>query len=123
MHSMFSQLPVPAPGAIETWLVSAAAVTAMAVMAKKLLVRKPPIEAEFVTKAEFRLFRDSVERELTGLRDRIDARFLMVTEKIDEMKSELLSAGERRGCALHARLNELESGLARVDERTRKDRQ
>jgi hypothetical protein len=116
---MLSQLPSPPVGAIESWLISAAAVVAMIALGKKLFVRKPPIEAEFVSKAEFRLFRESVERELNGLREKIDARFLCLGEKIEEMKSELLTAGERRGSSLHRRINELETGLARVDERTR----
>src|SRR5438128_1793515 len=116
---MFSQLPTPAPGSIEAWLISAAAVIAMLALGKKLFVRKPPIEAEFVSKAEFRMFRESVEREMNGLREKIDARFLNLGEKMEEMKSELLTAGERRGGSLHRRINDLEAGLARVDERTR----
>ena len=117
---MFSQIPTPPTGAIESWLICAAAVVSLIVLAMKLFVRKPPIEAEFVSKTEFRMFRESVERELNGLRDKIDARFLILTEKIEEMKSELLVAGERRGSSIHRRINELEAGLARVDERTRK---
>src|SRR5262245_12043468 len=117
---MFLQIPTPPAGAIESWLISAMAVVAMVVLVKNLLVRKPPIEAEFVTKSEFRVFRESVERELNGLRDKIDACFLSLGEKIEEMKGELLVAGERRGSSIHRRINELESGLARVDERTRK---
>jgi hypothetical protein len=116
---MFSQIPLPPSGAIESWLVSAAAVVAMIALGKKLFLRKPPIEAEFVSKAEFRIFRENVARELNGLRDKIDARFLSLGEKMEEMKSELLTAGERRGSSIHRRINELESGLARVDERTR----
>ena len=92
----------------------------MALLAKKLLVRKPPIEAEFTSKAEFRIFQERVEQDLIGLRDKIDARFLGLGEKIEQMKGELLSAGERRGDSLHQRINELEAGLARVDERTLK---
>jgi len=105
---------------MESWLISAAAVVSMAALAKKLFVRKPPIEAEFVTKAEFRMLREDVERELNSLRDKIDARFVSLGEKIEEMKAELLAAGERRSSSIHRRLNELEAGLARVDERTKK---
>ena len=115
-----SQLPIPPAGSIESWLISAAAVVSIALLAKKLFVRKPPIEAEFVTKTEFRTFRQDVERELNGLRDKIDARFLGLGEKIEEMKAELLGAGERRASSIHRRLNELEAGLARVDERTKR---
>jgi hypothetical protein len=114
-----AQLPTLPPGALETWLLCAAGVGTIAVLALKLLVRKPPIEAEFVSKSEFRLFRESVERELNGLRDRIDARFLSVIEKIEQLKTELLTDGERRSGALQQRLNQLEAGVARLDERTR----
>src|SRR6266446_2441742 len=118
---MFAQIPTPPPGAIESWLISALAVVSMVVLAKKLFVRKPPIEAEFVSKTEFRMFRESVEREINGLRDKIDARFVSLGEKIEEMKGELLAAGERRAGSLHRRINELEAGLARVDERTKRE--
>ena|SRR2546423_2830418 len=116
---MFGQIPNPAPGAIESWLVSAAAVVSLVLLGKKLFIRKPPIEAEFVTKSEFRMFRETVERDMNGLRDKIDARFLSLGEKIEELKGELLSAGERRGNSIHRRINELKAGLARVDERTK----
>ena len=117
---MLAQVPTPLPGAMESWLISAAAILSLVVLARKLFVRKPPIEAEFVTKAEFRIFRESVERDLESLRERLDARFLGLGEKLELFKSEILAAGERRGSALHQRINELESGLARVDERTRR---
>ncbi len=117
---MISQIPTPPSGSIESWLISAAAVGSLILLGMKLFVRKPPIEAEFVTKVEFRAVREGVEREINGLRDKIDARFLNLGEKIDEMKSELLIAGERRDVSIHRRINELEAGLARVDERTLK---
>jgi hypothetical protein len=116
---MFAQLPNPPSGAIETWLITAAAVASLVLLGKKLFIRKPPFEAEFVTKEEFRTFREGVERDLNGLRDKIDARFLNLGEKMEDMKTELLIAGERRGSSLHRRINELEAGLARVDERTK----
>src|SRR3989442_11224438 len=116
---MFFQIPSPPTGAIESWLISAAAVIAMLALGKKLFVRKPPIEAEFVSKAEFRLFRESVEREMNGLREKIDARFLNLGAKMQEMKSELLTAGERRGSSLHRRINELEAGPGRGAERAK----
>jgi hypothetical protein len=116
---MLAQLPTPATGAIESWLITAAAIASLVLLGKKLFIRKPPFEAEFVSKAEFRLFRENVERELNGLRDKIDARFLNLGEKIDDMKSELLVAGERRGSSIHRRISELEAGVARLDERTK----
>jgi hypothetical protein len=113
LNFILSQIPSPPAGAIENWLLPAAAVASMLLLFKKLFMRKTPSDSEFVTKAEFRI-------ELNGLRDKIDARFLNLGEKIEEMKGELLSAGERRGSSIHRRINELEAGLARVDERTKK---
>jgi hypothetical protein len=109
---LLSQIPAPPAGALENWLVAAAGVASMFVLFKKVLGRKPPVESEFVSRAEFR-------NELNGLRDKIDARFLNLGEKMEAIKDELLAAGERRGNSIHRRLNELESGLARVDERTK----
>jgi hypothetical protein len=110
---ILAQIPSPPPGAIENWLVPAAAVASMLLLFKKLFARRTPPESEFVSKNEFRI-------ELNGLRDKIDAGFMTLNEKLEEVKRELLSAGERRGSSLHRRINELEAGLARVDERTRK---
>lgn len=119
LHDQFAQLPALPPGSIESWLLPAAAVATIVVLGIKLFVRKPPLEAEFVTKEEFRLFRTPVERELTGLRDRIDSRHLQVLEALDKLRADLVQEGERRAGGIHKRLNDVESGLARVDERTR----
>ncbi len=101
---MLSQLPVPTAGSIENVLLALSALAAMALLGRKLLHRKGGEHGEWVRKSELLL-------ELNGLRDRIDSRFLTLSEKI-----------ERVGDSLHRRLNELESGLARVDERTRSGR-
>ncbi len=97
-----SQIPTPPAGSIENWLLSFAAVASVAVLVKKLFTRKSPVESEFVTKTEF-------HHELATVRDKIDARFHSLSEKMDHV-----------GDSLHTRLNQLESGLARVDERTKK---
>ena len=96
-----AQIPAPASGSIENWLLSAAAIASMAVLAKKLFLRKPA-ETEFVTKTEFL-------QEVSTLRDKIDARFLTLLEKLNEAKGELLH-----------RLNDLDASVARLDERTKK---
>jgi hypothetical protein len=116
--ALLSQLSSPPPGAIENWLLSAAAVVSMVLLGKKLFARKTTIDPEAVSQSEFRLFRQSVERDLGGLRDRLDDRFERLGEKIEQTKSDLLAAGEQRGHSIHERINQLEAGLARVDERT-----
>jgi len=109
---MFAQLPLAPTGAIENWLICAAAVASMTVLAKKLFVSRPTGTAEFVTQTD-------LHREMTSVRDKIDARFFALGEKIDELRADLLTAGERRGDSIHKRLNQLEVNLARVDERTK----
>src|SRR5258707_2037952 len=99
---LLSQLPPPPTGAIEAWLLSAAAVASMAVLAKKLFLRKSRLEPEHVTKTEF-------HHELGTLRDKIDARFLNLTEKLDTVKGDLILS-----------LTTLESAVARLDERTKR---
>jgi len=116
---MLAQLPTLPPGALENWLLSAAAVAVIIGAALKLIPRKTPSESEFVTREEFRLFRASVERELSGLRDRIDSRYLSVVEAIDKLRIDLLADEERRTAALQPRLTALESSVARLDERTK----
>ena len=116
---MLLQIPPALPGEIERWLISAAAVLSFALLGRKLSARKTPLEQEFLSKTEFAPFRSGVERDLSSLRDRLDARFLSLSEKIEELRSDLLKDGERRADALHRRINDMEAGLARVDERTR----
>ncbi len=116
--NLFSQIPTLPNGAIENWLLCAFAVVSMAAMARKLFTRKTPSESEFLSKADFRIFQQNVRQECDSLRDRLDARFLSLSEKMEQMKGELLSAAERRDSSLHHRINQLEAGLARVDERT-----
>src|SRR6059036_2711399 len=108
---LLSQLPVAPSGAIETWLICAAAVASMTVLFKKLFIRRPPGSAEFVTHTD-------LHREMTSLRDKIDARFFVLAQKIDEFKADLLTAGERRSDSIHRRLNQMETNLAR-EERTK----
>jgi hypothetical protein len=102
-----SQIPTPPPGSIEAWLIPAAAVLSLVALGKKVFTRKAnggsdPNAAQFATKTE-------LNHELTAIRDKIDARFLTLAEKI-----ELL------GSSINDRLVKLEAAVARVDERTRK---
>ncbi len=83
-------------------------VGAVALLLKKLLSSKPA-KAEPMGRADF-------YAELTVLKDHIHAGHLAILDKLDTNHRELLAALERQG----SRINTLESGLARVDERTRK---
>jgi hypothetical protein len=69
---------------------------------------KPP-KPEPMSRADF-------YAELVALKDQIHAGHLAILEKLDSNQRELLAALERQA----GRVNALEAGLARVDERTLK---
>src|SRR5437870_4756666 len=98
---MFAQIPTTAPGQLENWLIPAAAVASMALLFKKLFPGKRNADA-FATKTD-------LHHELNTVRDKIDARFLSLSEKIEHL-----------GTTLHEKLTAVESALARLDERTKK---
>src|SRR5213592_2243358 len=98
---MLMQIPTSAPGQLENWLIPAAAVASMALLFRKLFPRKRS-DDEFVTRSE-------LHHELNAIRDKIDARFLALHQKIETL-----------GGTLHERLTKLESAVARLDERTTK---
>ena len=92
----------------EGWAAIIGAIGSAFLLAKKLLSPKPA-KLEQVSRAEF-------YAEMLATRERINATHLAMLEKLDANHRELLAAVERQG----ARINALEPGLARVDERTRK---
>ena len=77
-------------------------------VAKRLFAAKPP-KPEPMSRADF-------YAELVVLKDHIHAGHLAILEKLDANHRELLASLDRKV----TRINALESGLARVDERTRK---
>jgi hypothetical protein len=90
----------------ESWAALAGAVTAAFVFGKKLLGSKAA-HAQLVSRAEFCA-------ELLASHERMHGDHLALLEKLDANHRELLAALERQA----SRINALESGLARVDERT-----
>jgi hypothetical protein len=104
---LLAQIPLPAPGAIETFLLSAAAVGSMVLLGKKLFPAKRT-GADLITRAE-------LHNELTAVHDKIDARFLALSEKIDHLGETI----HGRLTQVELRLSQVESGLARLDERTK----
>lgn len=105
-------IPQATRGEISSWIVGAAAVMSCAALFKSLFVRKPPIEAEFVKIEEFREFQAEVRHTLNG-------NYGKISDKIDEMKSELLITEERRAIALHERINDISVKVAAINERTK----
>jgi hypothetical protein len=94
---MISQLPTPAPGDIEKFLITATAILSMTAVGKKFFSPKLN-QSDLVTKAE-----------LNSLGDKLDARLVALADKVDQLSK-----------SIHERLTELQSNLARVDERTKK---
>jgi len=91
---MFSQLPTPAPGQLENWLLPAVALLSIAALVKKVFPRKRG-DDELVTQTQ-------LHHELNTIRDKIDARFFSLSERIEHLATSI------------------EAGLARLDERTKK---
>jgi hypothetical protein len=105
------QSPMPAPRTIsgEGWATAAGLLGSAFLLVKKLVSLKPATKPELVTRAEF-------YAEMMATRERINATHLAILDKLDANHRELLASIERQV----SRINALESGLARVDERTRK---
>jgi hypothetical protein len=103
-----SQISAPRSISGESWAAIAGAVGSAFLLAKKLLGPKAA-KPELMSRADFLA-------EMLDLRDRLHDDHLALLEKLDTNHRELLAALERQA----ARINALEAGLARVDERTRK---
>jgi hypothetical protein len=102
--------PIASPRSIpgEGWAAVVGAIGSAFLLAKKLLTPKPA-KPEPVSRADF-------FAETLATRERFHANHLALLEKLDANHRELLAALERQV----TRINALESGLARVDERTMK---
>lgn len=97
------------PRASEGWAAIVGAIGSAFLLAKKLLGPKPAHRPELVTRAGFCA-------EMLAARERINASHLAILDKLDANHRELLAALGRQA----GRINALETGLARVDERARK---
>jgi hypothetical protein len=104
------QSPIPSARAIsgEGWVAIAGAIGSAFLLVKKLVSPKPA-KPEPIGRADF-------YSEMMATRELINATHLAILEKLDANHRELLAALDRQA----TRINTLESGLARVDERTRK---
>jgi hypothetical protein len=102
-----SQIPSARSLAGEGWATVAGIIGSALLIAKKLVSPKPA-KPEPVSRAEF-------FAEMLATRERINATHLAILEKLDANHRELLAALDRQA----SRVNALEAGLARVDERTR----
>jgi len=107
--NLFSETAVPPAVGTEPRGLIAALIGAAILAARKCLKRKAAPGPESITRADF-------YAEMLAVRERLNATHLAILEKLDANHRELLAALERQA----TRINTLESGLARVDERTRK---
>jgi len=101
--------PIPSPRSLssEGWATVAGVVGSALLLAKKAFTQKAA-KPEPMSRADF-------YAELAALKDHIHAGHLAILDKLDTNHRELLAALERQA----TRINTLEAGLARVDERTK----
>jgi hypothetical protein len=103
-----SQISSPRALTGEGWAAIAGAAGSAFLVAKKLLSPRPASKPEPMSRADF-------YAEMLATRERLHANHLAILEKLDANHRELLAALDRQA----VRINALESGFARVDERTR----
>jgi len=103
-----SQVPSPRAVTGEGWATIAGVIGTALLLAKKILAPKAA-KPELMSRADF-------YAELLDLKDDMHANHLAILEKLEANHRELLAALDRQV----SRINTLETGLARVDERTRK---
>jgi hypothetical protein len=88
-----------------------ALLSAAAAVAKKYIGRQKS-KPEYITRAEFHLSMDAT-------RDRIGASYLALADKIEMQHNQVLTKLDRQGANFERRIDQLESNLARLDERSR----
>ena len=98
---------LPAPHSLSSEGTAVGIFAAALLLAKKLFAQKPA-RPELMSRSEF-------YTEMVALKDQMHADHLALLEKLDANHRELLAAVDRQAL----RINALESGLARVDERTK----
>jgi hypothetical protein len=103
-----SQIPSPRAISSEGWAAIAGAIGSAFLLVKKLASPKPS-KPEPVNRSDF-------YAEMLATRERLHANHLAILEKLDVNHRDLLAAVDRQA----TRINALEAGLARADERTRK---
>ncbi len=98
----------------ELWALAGAVVGLLSWLAKKLLFRGQKPKPEYITRAEF-------HQAIDATRDRIGASYLALADKIELQHNQVLTALERQGANFERRLDTLDSAVARLDERTRRN--
>lgn len=104
---VLADIPAPAPGAIENWLLALAAVVAMANQGLGLFHKFRPqmiqLAEQFVTRSSFHK-----HAELNRAHhEKIEARVSALERKLEGDKDEIIKAGEDRAIKIHDRINVL----------------
>ena len=95
-----------------TAAIATAAIAGAVAITKKLLPRKTDPKPDYITRAEF-------HQAIDTTRDRIDAGNLAIATKLDANHRDLTIAIERQAATFEHRLDQLETNLARIEERTK----
>lgn len=130
MLFLLAQVPASSATQIGEWLIAAAAVAVIAAAIKNLLVRKPSIEAEFVTKNQHEKDMSDLQKDVESLRGKMDRDAEKILNKIDTQTADLMLDGRRRSQALYnhikettteifTRLNTNDKQIAHLEERTK----
>ena len=90
----------------------AAAIGAVAVLARKIVSRRKAARESAVTRAEFKT-------ETESIRHRVTASHRALTEELRSTRKEVLAAIAEQGSAFERRIDLLEANMARMDERTK----
>ncbi len=103
MNFAFLPLAEGPPAGVTEWLAALGWLLGIVVVIMKVFVRKPSIEAEFVTKRELEETRKEMSRQTHDVKRQYES----LSSKFDRDKHEIMAAGEERAKALHERINEL----------------
>jgi len=93
------------------------AILGLGSVAVKLLGRRSSDPA--INREEFRDFRQETVRQLELVRQRMDGAVERLLARMDEHHAKLVEAQEARSQCLQTKISELQSQVARLDERTK----
>ena len=78
----------------------------------KSLMRNPPVEADFLTKADFKAHEEKDAKEFAAMRHAQTEGERRIVDKLGDLQSHLEANSERRSIALHERMNEVVKSVA-----------
>ena len=127
---MFAQIPSTTASSLGSWLTDLAAVVLMAYYVTRLVfmfVRKPPVDATFVSKHDCRECHrgaaeatDRLRAELRDLDVGIRSELRSLSTKFEEGLASFNLANERRVSDLHTRINGISDRVSKLEGRTLK---